>query len=360
MVCSEFFKLLDNYENLTEVELLDLDRHSVECESCCKEYEFFKSITATVSALPCPEPPADLIAKVNKQIDELPLVSGRFNILNSIKNNSYRYATIAACLVVGLVVGLNNKSISERLTEKDNDGVISTTTIIETATYEPVAEPIEAVASVPEPEPTPAVTVEKKKQQPVKAEKKTTKKSAVIPKKATEKKVTVSTPSPTVIPQPEVIATSEPELPASVDYAETTPVIEKDTKGKYTIARGVYYIPEATEQPIVTEEPEAVENYSLAAGEYEIAIGYYDIPEKSIKKPRTEEFSEQLIVSVNNVVEVTAHMSELGAINSGHGYQMEIADFYELLSVLDSEGISYRYSSGATTSDVIIFSIVTY
>lgn len=358
MVCSEFSEMLDNYENLTETELSDLKAHSAECEACREEYRFFKSITSTIAALPCPEPPQHLIEKVNEQLDKMPYTTGRFNIfINSIKNNSYRYATVAACLAVGLVVGLNNKTISERLINKGNNGVISTTTITEQSTETPVAVPEET--ETPVVKPTPEIKgkdKEKNKPKAVNAKKKVVNKSVVKTQKETKKS---SAPVAAVIPEPEVIVTAEPESPATVNYTEP-PVIEKDSKGKYTIARGVYYIPEATEAPVVTEEPEAIEDYSLAVGDYQIAIGYYDIPEENMRKQETEEFSEKLIVSVNDVVKVTSHMSELGVINSGRGYQMSVTDFYKLLSVLDAEGISYRYSSGVDTSDVIIFSIVTY
>ncbi len=361
MVCSEFFSMLDNYENLTENEKSDLNSHSAECESCRNEFEFFKSITNTVSALPCPEPPSDLIKKVNKQLDEMQLPTSGFSIfINNIKRNSYRYASIAACLAVGLVVGLNSKSIKDGF--KDNNGVISTTT---TETRQPVeTEPTVTPAPVAEKKDIPVEV--KKEAKPAKV-KKQVEKTVTKPKKTAVKEEKNNTPAVAAIITPELEIPEIPETieaPAAETPAATEPAATAKPKRKstYTIARGVYYIPETTETPVITEEPaEEVENYSLATGDYQIAIGYYDVPENNaVNKNTADSFTEKLIVSVKDVGTITSYMSNLGAMNSGKGYQMALADFYELLSILETEGISYRYSSGINTGDTIIFSIVTY
>lgn len=374
MDCLDFFDLLDKYESLTEKEISDLDNHAAECEICQYEYEFFKSIIKTSAALPCPEPPKDLIAKVNEQLDKTPVVTSKANIfINNIKRNAYKYATAAACLAVGLVVGLNNSTIKENLENKKTDGVISTTTTVtDTASKKPVEKPSEIAVPVEEATTAPVPT-ENKKDRKSEHSVVTTKRENTAKPTATQKPLAVNTAAPAtakptqtqesiVTPIPEVVK-EEKTIATETPVQATVSPNNSGKKNTYTIARGVYHIPateitEATEAPV--NETEEMQEYALASDSCQIAIGYYDVPENDKKKNTAQDFTEQLIVNVKDVGTITRYMSTLGAMNHGKGYQMSLSNFYELLMILDEDEISYRYSSGVHTGDTIVFSIVSY
>lgn len=374
MICSEFFELLDNYEKLTDTEKMQLEVHSAECVECQREYEFFKSIKNTVATLPHPDIPKDIIEKVNHRIDAEPVK--RFDIAYHIKHNAYRYATVAACLAVGLVVGINNHKIKENLAESEPDGVISVSEVVQKpknsdnknkAVENEKSETNAETETEHEPPKVPVAEAVPQKQpsaKPITADK------AAKP----EKKPTADNTAKTVqTPAPTEKAVATPAKSPAADTMEKTAVIaesptsvpekKSDDTLAYTIAKEQYYMPEAevaevTEQPVdVSEE---IKEYSLEPDKRRIAIGYYDIPEKAEKKKNSENFSNELIVSVNDVGNITAHMNKLGAMDSGKGYQMSMSNFYELLMILDEEEVSYRYSSGINGDDTIIFGIVAY
>ena len=112
MICSEFFELLDNYESLTDEQRTEMEKHTAECETCRKELEFFKSVIQVSASIPSPKAPATLIDKVNAKLDaEKTVVVGfrwNFRVLS----------TVAACLAIGLAVGINNGYIKETITNE--------------------------------------------------------------------------------------------------------------------------------------------------------------------------------------------------------------------------------------------------
>lgn len=376
MICSEFFELLDNYEKLTDTEKKQLEEHSAECAECKSEYEFFKSITNTVATLPHPDMPKDIIEKVNRRIDAEPVK--RFDFAYHIKHNAYRYATVAACLAVGLVVGINNNKIKENLAESEPDGVISVSEVVQkpknssnenNKTESEKTEPKTEVKTERELQKEPIAEAVPKKQpsaKPITADKEIkSEKKPVVDK--TVKPIQTPAPTEKAVAAPAkspAAETKATEKPAVITEAPTSvPEKKSDDTLAYTIAKEQYYMPE-TEVAEVTEQPvdasEEIKEYSLEPDKRRIAIGYYDIPEKAEKKNSSENFSNELIVSVNDVGNITAHMNKLGAMDSGKGYQMSLSNFYELLMILDEEEVSYRYSSGINRDDTIIFGIVAY
>ena len=104
MDCIQFRKYLDNYENLDDIQLKALFDHADECEECHKELDFFNSIINTAASIPVPEMPADFIEQVNKRIDAQPINTSFVYKLNVV---SRKYAAVAACLAIGIVVGFS-------------------------------------------------------------------------------------------------------------------------------------------------------------------------------------------------------------------------------------------------------------
>ena len=127
MICSEFRELLDRYESIDELDRECMDAHCDFCDDCRNEMEFFKSITAISASIPCPAPPKTLIAEVNAKLDKMAVapVGGRTKSW-SIK----QYATLAACLAVGIAVGVNGGYIKDRLSDNSGDDVISETVVV--------------------------------------------------------------------------------------------------------------------------------------------------------------------------------------------------------------------------------------
>ena len=107
MICSEFAELLDRYELLTDAERCELEKHASECEKCQSELEFFKSITSISTSIPLPKAPDTLIDEVNARLDAKPIIRFRPNVRI--------LSTIAACLVLGISVGVNNGFIKKNI-----------------------------------------------------------------------------------------------------------------------------------------------------------------------------------------------------------------------------------------------------
>lgn len=125
MSCEEFNRMLDNYENLTEQEKLILNEHAGECESCRDELDFMLTIIMQLNTLPRIETPYDFKDKLNKRISLEDFEDRKINrMLNGIRRNYKRYSTIAACLVLAVIVGLNGKSIIDNMVRTDDGGVI--------------------------------------------------------------------------------------------------------------------------------------------------------------------------------------------------------------------------------------------
>ena len=362
MDCCEFNRMLDDHENLTEPELKELNAHAAGCEACRAELEFYRSIINTAATIPVPDPPADLIDRVNSRIDSMPVMTGRFDgIRNGVRRNIRRIMTVAACLAVGLIVGLNNKTIKERLTDDRTDGVISTTVTVtdngggEIADYEiAVTEeateaPETIVAEVPvSVQPKPETATAKPVSAPTKP--------AAAPKPAVAK-----TPHITSAPAPAATAPTPASAPTAVPVAASDGPAENDTapqdepakSGKtYVIARGNYYIPEAEiETPAPTAAPQSVE---ITGERYQIAMGSYEITEEE----RVELKKNKLIVNESDINKIVACMNKAKVRGTTTGYTASSAAFANFLSMLDAEGIYYNYIENTPASGEITFTLL--
>ena len=128
MKCEEFGRLLDNYENLTDNEKSEMDRHADMCEKCRQELDFFISMLSTVRTLPAIEPPADFIDTLNARLDAEDNKPSQNKIVYHIRKNWKQYASLAACIALVAVLTANRSILLDRI-EGTEDGVVTTDTV---------------------------------------------------------------------------------------------------------------------------------------------------------------------------------------------------------------------------------------
>ena len=128
MICEEFGRMLDNYENLTDEEKLEMTAHAASCEECQKELDFLLAIINQLNTLPKIQTPSDFGAKLNKRLDiEVSRAGSLRGILNSVKRNYRQYSTIAACLVLAVVIGANGKTLLDRMSPDSGGAPVTVT-----------------------------------------------------------------------------------------------------------------------------------------------------------------------------------------------------------------------------------------
>lgn len=343
MDCCEFNQLLDNYANLTETELSDLESHAAECDVCRGELEFYKAIMSTAAAIPVPDPPADLIDKVNSRIDSLPAVTVRVDsIRNGARQHIRAIMTIAACLAVGLIVGLNNKAIKDRLTDSSTDGVISTSVSVTDSEGHNIED--YEITDVPEPTQAAESTV-------------------IAQTTATEqpesKKTPKATAKTTSAPQTAKSGDADKAAPATAAPAvteEPAPTEEPSdgtTKKKtYVIARGNYHIPDAdAATPAPTEAPESVE---ITGERYQIAMRSYDITEEE----RKELQKNKLIVNESDIDIIVDCMNKSWIRGADKGYTATTTAFNNFLAMLDANGVYYNYIELSPSTSEVNFTLL--
>ncbi len=394
MNCPEFRESLDNYELLDDRELADFECHAQLCDACRRELEFYKSIIQTTASLPIPDPPVDLVDRVNARIDNESklnrMISG---IAWSVRNNAYRYAAVAACLVVGLAVGLNSGMIKDGLSGGGDDGVIRERTVSETqhpVSAQPDTADEETAEADNETEPEPEQEKDfnppnrVKDDVSVSAEKTLAAqvKPTAAPESAAEKKPLNSLPVKTGSPTEKTdvpslketaqtttdapaavqsIATEAPVIntPAATATVEAAPAATEESIGKYTIARANYYIPkdETAAAEEVTEEPSA-EEYEIKKAGYQIAQGDYTGNVKEAGGVSSVSISDKIVVNASDADAVAGEISNFGIPSTNGFYTTVTSTFYELLSKLDAEGIEYSYSLQYSSGDKVVFKLV--
>lgn len=312
MTCSEFMDMLDNYELLTDSQREELKIHTSECEACCKEFEFFQSIISITSQIPVPKAPKSLIDDVNAELDKkrTPFIL--------LKSNLRVLSTVAACLAVGLAVGLNNGYIKKSIDNNENDGIITETTLTATElpTDTPVDVPVAEIEDIGEKTELTVVTGTAKPHDAVKSTQIPTQTPVSSATEKPDKTQTPSTPKPT------------PEKTETQDVP--------------------------TEMPVVTAEPVPdVNAYEIADKPKE---EYAYNRRNSLNKTKST-FTDYLYVESEDMGAVVSTMSEMGFKVSGGYYMGSRADFYALMDRLSEQGIGYECSLKYNSGDDIAFSL---
>ena len=329
MICSEFAELLDRYELLTDAERCELEKHASECEKCQSELEFFKSITSISTSIPLPKAPDTLIDEVNARLDAQRNIRFRPNVRI--------LSTIAACLVLGISVGVNNGFIKKSIDGDSSDGVITETTL---ATEAPTDEATAVVEQTTETDLT-----NKKAEATQKAEKDdrdvSEKETAASDKKAE--------PTSATMPDNTQKPTAKPRTASVSTQAETK---ESDTPTNETEKPQATQKPAQTTAPIETaDNTHNVDEYAVSNKREATVYGYYDtIPSKR----STSVMSDYLYVESEDMGTVVSTMSEMGIKNAEGYYMSSREDFYTLIDTLNDKGVGFdcdlKYNSGDNVS----------
>ncbi len=342
MDCGKFGQMLDNYENLSELEMSELTAHASQCEKCRSELEFYKSIIHLTATLPALDPPADLLECVNKRIDSMPKSKQMLDrFANNFRANTAWYATVAACAAVGVIVGLNGKMIVDRLADDDTDGIIRTTVTVSDETgkttdeYDIVesteAENVLDNAATQAPAEAPEALK--------RAVSKTEPKATAAPK-ATAKPSAVTAQ---VTPTQTAVKTTVQAAEAATETATSAPA-------RYTIARGDYHIPTETAAP--TQAPE-IDPLEITEEKYQIAMGVYEIPEEKKK----ELAKNILVVNESDIRHVFDLILATGIKGTTTGYVGTESAVQELLAKLEAEGLYYNYLECSETNGEVAFKL---
>lgn len=238
MNCTEFEKMLENYETLTDEEKLKLSEHAEQCDACSESLADYISMTEVLNSLPKLKAPEDFLSKLNERIDkEVPSQTG---LWHNIKQHSYRYGAIAACIALVAVIGINNTELVDRMIGKDtNDAEVTVRDISDLESENTL--PIVSGGATPTPEATtapattmPAVT---STQKPATARPLATAIPQSKQTKATSKPTTKPTAKPTAKP-------AEEKSTANTEVTEA-PVNEQS-----------FSATESTEAPAITDAPQ--------------------------------------------------------------------------------------------------------
>lgn len=411
MKCDDFRKMLDEFATLDDGKMKQLNLHAEVCEECHGELEFLKSIINVSSSLPFPEPPVDLVTKVNDRIDKESVLTGRIiAVRRHLGRYIKQYSTVAACLALGLAIGLNSGNVKKYISGEENNGVISERTVSDNT----VPKPAEKDEADENKEVTQADNSGVKEESTQKAEK-----SLPVPSIQPNLKVKVpSTPSVTVAPQPTVgynssadnkteqntqnnkseqksaiigksaetsaasvnvtenkndtqttaiqqeqkqntTVTDAPTIVTEVPEANITESAEESEFGTYRIARGNYHLPEGYSLNTHTSATSAPETYSLNSEDYGIAVAQADEGEVPPGIGVKSSLSDKVIINSDDAERVSEIISEMNFAYSSGSYMAISSEFYKLLGRLDEEGIQYDYTLEYNTSENISFKIVT-
>lgn len=336
MICSEFFELLDNYESLTDEQRIEMEKHTAECETCRKELEFFESVIGNLASIPSPKAPESLIENVNAKLDaEKPVVIG-------FKWNFRVLSTVAACLAIGLAVGINNGYIRKNIEKSDTDGVIKETVVTTQNTNEFPTEPESVPTEIKDP-----VDESSQTEQETEVQGQTD-----APIVVAEKPVSTSVPKQTSKPVTEP-AKSTPVNKAQQKPAETQkPQIEPEKEQKLDAENEQPNVADPLpEVEPVTENTSNVDDYVIKEDGPQIAYGRYNI---EVTKKTPNAFSDYLHVQSDDMGAVVSTMSEMGVKNSGGYYMTSRQNFYALMDTLNDKGVGYecdlQYNSGENIS----------
>lgn len=372
MTCDEFGKMLDNYENLTEDEKLSLNEHASQCVHCREELDFMLAMIAQLNALPKIGVPSDFGAKLKKRIGLSEAETSGFNrVLVLVRENYRRYSTVAACLVLAVVLGANGKSLMNRLTPStDNKTVLETT-----------------VSSSPQPETDKTPVAEVSEQTPVTAVSGETNASSAsdLPAKSVN---TASRQERVAIEHIQTMSESinqvdiNPSTAAPV-YAESDNLSvsrgrmldenagialqnEIGTEGKssysenYKIARGVYRLPnpEIAEEEAGTRSKDEVLPISEINTQSDMAIarGRYYIPADE----------GHIAIDSDNAIGVNgadaARAEELirqyADIQDESYYVINAENIPSMLERMNGEGINYQNNMVNADNDKVSFKLV--
>jgi len=329
MNCEKFNEYLDNYENLTDAQKLDMTAHANECEKCRKELDFMLSIIATTASLPKIEPPADFMKNLNVLIDAEEKKKKRVAsvIFTNVRRNWQQYTAVAACFALVAVITANSNMLLDNMNNDVDDVIPTQNYVVPTSTEAPAEVVIPAEIPVEQPVTKQETSVAENK---IKPEKKA---ELVKTQERTDtNSVSVAEPvevAQTVIDEP-VIAEQTEEVQ---DYGiATARIVHETTPEGYTMQSRSIDMPQ-----MAAYNPEEIqEGYSLAE-EGSIARGMHTAqataqPEKAIG---------QLKISAEDADEAMDVILLYSYGINDEMYATNSASLSMMLSNLSQKGVDY-------------------
>lgn len=385
VTCDEFRHFLDNYESLTETEKLMITAHAAECENCRNELDFMLSIISTAKTLPDIKVPNDFLTNLNARIDleEIKERQQQRRVRRSMMTGWKHYSTVAACLLLVAVVGVNGKNLVYQMVDKGNDVITEervssdgnrrsgeqSESIAESSytdapameeTNEPLASPSAEEPILPAIEniPAPINRSEKVSDQEVYK----TVQSGSLVTSASQAPATIA-PASTNQPVQYSEENNDNDIASEVELAEQKPESNDSTvtSEPYTVAKERYTIPiesipygNDTETALVDEaDGNTVNGYSISNGgrKAELALGVYTPIDKDGNPTNyainTNEVSDMpsgssILVSSADEDKVKDLMNRYITGNYS-GYYMTTEDkLNQLFEEMDKAGINYE------------------
>lgn len=325
MNCEKFNEYLDNYENLTDAQKLDMTAHANECEKCRKELDFMLSIIATTASLPKIDPPADFMKNLNVLIDAEERKKKRVAsvIFTNVRRNWQQYTAVAACFALVAVITANSNMLLDNM-NNDVDDVIPTQNYVVPASTEAPAEVV-IPAEIPVEQPVTEQGISENKQTPAKKE------------QPVQQRTEVNTEN---VSQPIEIAQQISNEPAIIEQTEevqdygiaTARIVHETTPEGYTMQSRSIDMPQ-----MAAYNPEEIqEGYSLAE-EGSIARGMHTAqataqPEKAIG---------QLKISAEDADEAMDVILLYSYGINDEMYATNSASLSMMLSNLSQKGVDY-------------------
>lgn len=381
MLCEEFGKMLDNYEHLTDEEKLSLNEHAAQCAHCREELDFMLRMLDQLNTLPAIEVPADFSDKLNKRLD-LERGVGFGRMLSSVRRNYRRYSTVAACLMLAVIIGANGKALINRLQPEVYEG-----TVVEN-TDKPSGAEEQIETAVTETKPDKEESVKEDVSENIQKASADTAGSgrtvaAAKPKSEVNNKNTAVRETSGSVNQFNAVSSDKAQQSINTEPDAQTGFLgrgrmaeentETDTASleagsysvrktpeNYTIARGVYRLPDPEIAEV--EAPSAINNEPLEISEIKaqpdttIARGRYYIPADD----------GYIAIDNGNEIGVNGEDAERAAqlieqyadVKNDSYYVINSEDIPSMLEHMDGEGITYQNKMGSSDNEKVSFKLV--
>lgn len=394
MNCEEFRNMLDNYENLTDEEKLSMNEHAAQCAHCRAELDFMLAIVAQLNALPEIEVPSDFSTKLNEKLElEKPVGFGGF--INFARNNYKRCSTIAACLVLAVMIGANVTTLMDKMEPETDSRTVVENTVSGGAAEKNTDDTVKPDGITPDDASKPETSDDKadKPAEPVR-------RSADVAVNAEVRRnseraayrASANTAISTAVNSRESIAGSESVTPSGFAQSEQSPepavdarvrmaeenaqisvasagiaVMSLDdatpeaaeTPGSYTIARGVYRLPDPKIAEIeassllmgndVLQISEMKDQSTIAKGRYYIPADTGNIAIDSSNKLGVNGEDAQRAVEV---------IQQYADISDETYYVVSSEDIPSMLEHMDGEGIDYQNNMENASGEKVSFKLV--
>ena len=353
MDCTQFEKLLGEYEVLDSNQRVDMMGHAEECDICAKRLADYMAMQNNLRALPKLTAPEDFLSSLNKRIDDEKIKQERPNLAKSFRMYGYRYGAAAACVVLAAAIGAGLPDIIDKM-NNPNNGVISEVDLTDDFDGKIFDSAVETEKPSASPSAVPSASVAPTAAPAVKPSATAKPLATAIPSaaKATTK------PKATSTAKPEVKATAKPET------ATQTPAEPKvtDAPSSYTDVQTFH----GNDTPSVTAaSASAVPTPSDANNEPNVpAVAsvlepeVYALPTQAAGGRKSVPESNAIEVSYANAERAKEIINEYSMSSDGDCYNVSADVLDEMLAAMSSAGIEIDESSIEMNEDTVTFRLI--